>query len=111
MLNVDAEHLDHYAGIEAVCTGRGNDVVKGSSLFQVNFPRSGSTLRTAEDLWDPKISEIRLKEDVLKLALLTEGVHVVHGGGAVSTAHEDAHLDETVAAYENVARLFKKYLY
>ena len=97
-------------GIEAVCTGRGNDVVRGSSLFQVNFPKAGNPLRTAEDLWDPKLSDVRLKEDVLKLALLTEGVHVVHGGGAVSTAHEDAHLDATIGAYGNVARLFKKYL-
>lgn len=99
------------AGIEAVCTGRGNEAVPGSSLFQVNFPKTKKPLRTAEDLWDPTRSDVRLKEDVLKLALLTEGVHVVHGGGAVSTAHEDAQIEETVEAYERVARLFKKYLF
>jgi len=99
------------AGIEAFCTGRGNDVVPGSSLFQVNFPRGYNPFRTAEEIWDPVRADVPLKEEILKLALLTEGVHVVHGGGAISAAHDDVHLDETVAAYSNVAHLFKKYLY
>jgi glutamate-1-semialdehyde 2,1-aminomutase len=98
-------------GIEAVCTGRGNDVVTGSSLYQVNFPRTRKPLRTAEDLWNPDVSDVRLKEEILKLALLTEGVHVVHGGGAVSAAHDDSHLDETVEAYARVARLVRRALF
>lgn len=98
-------------GIEVKCTGDGNDVVKGSSLFMVNFPLKRVRYKSAEDVWNPALSHVRLKEEVLKLALLTEGVHVVHGGGAASAAHEEKHVEQTIAAYNEAARLFKKYLY
>jgi len=98
-------------GIEVKCTGDGNDVVAGSSLFMVNFPLKKVRYRSAEDVWNPARSGVRLKEEVLKLALLTEGVHVVHGGGAVSAAHEEKHVEQTIAAYGETAELIKKYLY
>jgi len=98
-------------GIEVKCTGDGNDVVKGSSLFMVNFPLKKLSYDRAEDVWNPDRSGVRLKEEALKLALLTEGVHVVHGGGAVSAAHEKTHVEQTVSAYEETACLFKKFLY
>jgi len=98
-------------GIDAVCTGRGNDAVTGSSLYMVNFPLTRSARRSAEDLWNPVLFDQRLKEEVIKLALLTVGVHVVHGGGAVSTAHGAKDIERTIAAYGEVARLFKKYLF
>lgn len=98
-------------GIEAHCTGRGNDVVPGSSLFMVNFPRTEHAYAAAEDVWDPALSDVRLKEDILKIALLTEDVNVVHGGGAISLAHDAAAIDRTVDAYAAAARLFKKYLF
>lgn len=98
-------------GIEARCTGTGNAVVSTSSLYMVNFPLKTSNFASAEDIWNPGNCDVRLREEILKLALLSEGVHVVHGGGAISTAHEDAHLDRTVASYAEAARLFKKFLY
>lgn len=98
-------------GIEAKCTGFGNAVLRGSSLYMVNFPLKKMEYANAEDIWNPVLSDVRLREEILKLALITEDVHVVHGGGAISTAHEDRHLDRTVAAYGEAARLFKKYLF
>jgi len=97
-------------GIEARPTGGGNEIVRGSSLYMVNFPRRKVAYTRAEDVWNPTLSDIRLKEEILKLALLTAGVHIVHGGGAISLAHEDHHLEQTIAAYAEAARLFKKYL-
>jgi glutamate-1-semialdehyde 2,1-aminomutase len=97
-------------GIEARCTGYGNEVVQGSSLFTVNFPIRKVRYRWPEEVKNKEISDIRLKEEVLKLALLTEGVHIVHGGGAVSYAHDDEHLEKTIAAYSEAARHFKQYL-
>jgi len=38
-------------------------------------------------------------------------VNVVHGGGAISLAHDAAAIDRTVEAYAAAARLFKKYLF
>jgi glutamate-1-semialdehyde 2,1-aminomutase len=97
-------------GIEVLCTGEGNEAVPGGSLFMVHFPRRKQGRLSPDDLWNPAVSDVRLKEEVLKLALLVEGVNVVHGGGAVSLAHTDSDLDITVAAYDRAARLIKKYL-
>jgi glutamate-1-semialdehyde 2,1-aminomutase len=98
-------------GIRALCTGQGNGVVPDGSLFMVHFPRREFSRLTPEDLWDPARSYVRLKEEVLKLALLVEGVHVVHGGGAASAAHGPKDIEKTIGAYEEAARLFKKYLF
>jgi glutamate-1-semialdehyde 2,1-aminomutase len=98
-------------GIAAVCTGRGNEIIRQSSLYMVNFPLKDIAYQSAEDIWNPVLSDVRMKEEVLKLALITEGVHVVHGGGAVSAAHQAAHIERTIAAYSETAKLFKKYLF
>ena len=99
------------AGLRARCTGDGNDVVRGSSLFMVHFPRSADVAYDRpEDILDPGRSDLPLREDLLKLALLVNGVNVVHGGGAVSSAHGAKEIEATIAAYAEAARLFKKYL-
>ncbi|MCX6566203.1 MAG: aminotransferase class III-fold pyridoxal phosphate-dependent enzyme, partial [Candidatus Aminicenantes bacterium] len=93
-------------GIQVRCTGRGNDVVGGSSLFMANFLRTPHEMRDAGDVLNPRLANIRLKEEVLRLALLTFNVHVVHGGGAVSAAHRESDIDRAIEAYGEVARLF-----
>jgi glutamate-1-semialdehyde 2,1-aminomutase len=98
-------------GVPAVCTGRGNDVVPGSSLIMVHFPVREAALRSPEDLQDERRSNIELREEILKLSLLVHGVNVVHGGGAISSVHGAADLGRTIDAYAASARLFKKYLY
>lgn len=99
------------AGLEARCTGDGNAVVPGSSLFMVHFPRAaGIAYDRPEDIHDARRSDIPMREDLLKLALLVNGVNIVHGGGAVSAAHGAKEIDATIAAYGEAARLFKKYL-
>jgi len=99
-------------GIEARTTGDGNEVVRGGSLFMLHFPVCGGVAYDrSEDCLDDRVSNLRLREEILKLALILEGVHVVHGGGAVSGAHREKHLAKTLAAYASVARLFKKYLF
>jgi len=100
------------AGIPARCTGNGNDVVPGSSLFMVHFPRRDDiSCDSPETLHDDRLMNIALREEILKLALLVHGVNVVHGGGAVSTAHRERDIDATLAAYGEAARLFQKFLY
>ena len=99
------------AGLSARCTGDGNAVIPGSSLFMVHFPRqAGITYDHPEDIHDPLRSDLVMREDLLKLALLINGVNVVHGGGAVSAAHGTKEIDATIAAYGETARLFKTYL-
>lgn len=99
------------AGVPARVTGDGNDVVQGSSLFMVNFPRDPKiAYDRPEDILDPSRSDLGLREDLLKLALLVNGVNVVHGGGAVSAAHGPREIEATLEAYAEAARLFAKYL-
>ncbi len=97
-------------GIEVVCTGGPNDVLPGSSLFMVHFPRKAWPAMTPEVLNNPAYSHVGLREEILKLALLVEGVHVVHGGGAVSLAHGAEDVRQTIEAYSRVAGLMKKFL-
>jgi len=97
-------------GLEVVCTGRGNEVVKNSSFFMVNFPKKKIIYNYPEDVWDPQRSNVFLREEALKLALLINGVHVVHGGGCLSTAHTEKDLEKTIDAYAEAARLFRKFL-
>ncbi|MCC7295274.1 MAG: aminotransferase class III-fold pyridoxal phosphate-dependent enzyme [Acidobacteria bacterium] len=92
-------------GIDARCAGRGNDVIPGSSLFMPHFLRVRHEIREAGDVLDPRRADVRMKEEILRLALLTRSVHVVHGGGAVSAAHREADIDRTIEAYRDVARL------
>lgn len=96
-------------GYDVQCSGRGNDLIGGSSLFMPNFLRTPGEIRCAEDVQDPRRADVRLKEEVLRLALLPRGIHVVHGGGAVSAAHADADIDKTIEAYADAARLLKRY--
>ncbi len=110
-LRREIERVFAEAGLRARCTGDGNDVVRGSSLFMVHFPRSADVAYDRpEDILDPGRSDLPLREDLLKLALLVNGVNVVHGGGAVSSAHGAKEIEATIAAYAEAARLFKKYL-
>jgi glutamate-1-semialdehyde 2,1-aminomutase len=99
------------AGVPARCTGGGNDVVAGSSLFMVHFPRrTDVAYDRPEDVHDPARSDLPRREELLKLALLVNGVNIVHGGGAVSTAHGPKDIEATIAAYGAAARLFADYL-
>jgi glutamate-1-semialdehyde 2,1-aminomutase len=98
-------------GVPAVCTGGGNEVLGGSSMIMVHFPVRDAILRSPEDLHDDERSNVRLREDILKLALLVHGVNVVHGGGAISATHGNAEIDRTIEAYGEAARVFKRFLY
>ncbi|MGZ5453758.1 MAG: aspartate aminotransferase family protein [Candidatus Aminicenantales bacterium] len=110
-LRREIERVFAAEGIRARCTGDGNDVVCGSSLFMVHFPRTADVAYDRpEDIHDPRRSDLPMREDLLKLALLVNGVNVVHGGGAVSSAHGAKEIEATIAAYAEAARLFKKYL-
>ena len=106
---VEAAFADE--GIYARCTGRGNDAIPGSSLSFVVFPfEEGHQPRGPEDTWSPAISDVTLREIALRLALLLEDVHVVHGLGAVSTAHTKADFEVYGQACGRAARRLKAYL-
>jgi glutamate-1-semialdehyde aminotransferase len=98
-------------GIVARCTGNGNKVLPGSSMFMIHFPyKETSPLSRPEDWFDPSICDVVLSHKVLELALLLENVFMLHGHGAVSTAHTEADIDLLGNACHRVARHIKAYL-
>jgi len=96
-------------GFYARCTGWGNDALPGSSIFMLHFPyEEGHPLAAPDDVFDPAVCDVALNGDVLQLALLLEDVHMMHGHGAVSTAHTEADMAFLEAACRNAARRLKK---
>ena len=74
---IEKNFTDH--GIPAKCTGFG-------SLFMTHFPRvSLKELKDAQALNIACDKEKRERE--LRIRLLNKGIYVMHGGGAISTAH------------------------
>ncbi|MGC9396586.1 MAG: aspartate aminotransferase family protein [Anaerolineae bacterium] len=95
-------------GFYARCTGWGNDVLPGSSIFMLHFPyQEGHPLDAPDDVFDPAVCDVTLNGDVLQLALLLEDVHMMHGHGAVSTVHTEADMALLEVACRNVARRLK----
>jgi len=92
-------------GVLARCTGWGNDAFPGGSLATVYFPlRDDVVAAGADDLTDPTRCDDPLRERVLKLAMLVNGVSIMHGLGAISLAHTAAHLERTLEAFDAFAQ-------
>lgn len=100
-----------HEGIYARCAGCGNEVLPGSSMAMLRFPyEDDARLDRPEDVFNPAVCDVTLGGEVLQLALLLEDVHVVHGHGAVSTAHTEADIGLLGQACRRVARRFKAHL-
>lgn len=92
-------------GILACCTGHPNSAVPGSSLASVHFPATNDLkLSCPDQVGNPALSDITLRETVMKLGLLVQDVNVSHGIGAVSMAHSDADIARTLEAVDHVAK-------
>jgi len=95
-------------GIYARCTGYGNEVLPESSSAMLLFPyREGYEPRVPEDARNPEVCDLVLGEEVLRLALLLEDVHVMHGLGSVTAAHTEADIAFLEEACARVARRIK----
>lgn len=83
-------------GVLAAVTGIG-------SLFQTHFPfRKGVTLISPHDIY--RLTDVQKREIEFRLRMLVKGVHLMHGGGALSIAHSDADIESILEATREVAR-------
>jgi glutamate-1-semialdehyde 2,1-aminomutase len=83
-------------GLNAVVTGIG-------SLFQTHFPfERGVTLDSPHSIH--RLTDIDKREIEFRVRMLTKGVHVMHGGGALSMAHSDEDIKKIINAARKVAR-------
>lgn len=82
-------------GIPARCTGFG-------SLFMTHFPKV--SLKEMKDSYTLNTAcDVEKREKELRLRLLNKGVYVMHGGGAISTAHTREDLNTFLERIEEVA--------
>jgi len=105
--------IDAFAeeGIPVRCTGYPDDVLPGSSMFMMHFPyREDAPLERPEDWFDPSLYDVALSHKVVDLALMLEGVFMLHSHGAASTAHTEGDIDLLGEACGRVARRIKPYL-
>ena len=96
--------FSHY-DIPVQCTGGDGPSGIQSSLIGVNFLyEQHEKLNFPEQIWDPKTSDIELREKIFKLAMLEEGFNIFHGYGAISTAHSDEEIQSSLDAVERIAK-------
>jgi glutamate-1-semialdehyde 2,1-aminomutase len=97
-------------GILVRCTGHDPETLPGSSLGFVHFPHEeGAVLDTPEAVADPSVCDVELSHRALGALLLIEGVHLVSGHGAVSTAHSEADMEVLARACRRAARRLAPY--
>ena len=83
-------------GIQTAVTGIG-------SLFQTHFPLQGEITLDSPDAIN-RLTDAEKKEVEFRMRMLTKGVHVMHGGGALSTAHSDEDIGRIIEAAREVAK-------
>ena len=73
-----------------------NAVVTGtSSLYMIHFPyKFNDSILTPQDIGEK--TDLKKREYEFKVRLLNEGIHVMHGGGAISYAHSYKDLDTII---------------
>jgi glutamate-1-semialdehyde 2,1-aminomutase len=102
---LDARGQKIREGIQAAMRRHGIRVgVTGvGSLFQTHFPyREGETLNSAQAL--NQLTDTDRREGEFRIQMLNHGVHVVHGGGALSIAHSDREIQHIIEAAGSVAK-------
>jgi len=95
-------------GFHVKCTGKGDDIAPNSSLIGVQFLRQKTDqVISPEQVWNPEVSDVEMREKALKLAMLEEGFNTFHGFGAVSAAHKKNEIQASLDAVERVAKKWK----
>ncbi len=92
-------------GLYVCSTGAANNVLPGSSLGMLFFPVGEKTeISTPEDTRNPDVCDLALSNQIVQLALLLENVHVIHGLGSVSAAHNENDINNLKTACRAAAR-------
>ncbi len=96
-------------GFNVKCTGYGNSVVENSSAVGVQFLHEKiDRIVSPEQVWNPKICDIELREKIFKLAMLEKGFNIFHGYGAISAAHTGSEIQASLDAVEKIAMEWRK---
>jgi glutamate-1-semialdehyde 2,1-aminomutase len=81
--------------------GGENPVIPHCSINMLCFPyQEDSPLTTPDEVLSPLVCDTVMTEIVIKLAMLLEDVHIVHGLGGISAAHTEEDIPLLCGAFE-----------
>ena len=95
-------------GVEQAMKAEGVDVfVSGiGSLYQTHFPtEKGKILNSPQAI--NRFTDTDRRENEFRMRMMNHGVHVMHGGGALSITHTDEDIDRIIEAARRAAREMK----
>jgi len=96
-------------GFNVKCTGYGNSIVENSSTVGVHFLNQEiDRITSPEQVWNPEICDFEIREKIFKLAMLNEGFNIFHGYGAISAAHNDQEIQDSLDAVERIAKKWSR---
>lgn len=97
-------------GFNSICTGKSDKIVENSSVVGVHFLNEKiDRITSPEEVWNPEISDLELREKIFKLSMLAEGFNTFHGYGTITAAHSDEEIQASLNAVEKIAKKWKKY--
>ncbi len=104
----EIEKIFRAYGFNVRCTGDGLPVAHHSSIVGVHFLRGDcNKVESPEQVWNPRICDIEMREKIFKLAMIQEGFNVFHGFGAISFAHSKQEIQAALDAVERIAKKWK----
>lgn len=96
-------------GFNVKCTGYGDSIIQNSSIVGVHFLKDGpERITSPEQVWNPDVCDFQLRDKIFKLAMLNEGFNVFHGFGAISSAHSEEEIQDSLDAVERIAKKWTK---
>lgn len=108
LVRSEIEKIFESFGFFVRCTGDGSPVTDNSSVVGVHFLHDPSSrIDSPEQVWNPDVCDIEMREKIFKLAMIQEGFNVFHGYGSISAAHSDAQIQASLDAVERIARKWK----
>ncbi len=99
------EEIFRTYGFNVKCTGDGQPVSPLSSIIGVHFLRENyNRVESPEQVWNPEVCDIDMREKIFKLAMLQEGFNIFHGFGAISYAHSKEEIQASMDAVERIVK-------
>ena len=97
-------------GFNVKCTGYGGSVAENCSIVGVQFLKEKiECITSPEQVWNPGLCDVELREKIFKLAMLDKGFNVFHGFGAISAAHTESEIQAALDAVESIAKEWSKF--
>ncbi|MFX1519647.1 MAG: aspartate aminotransferase family protein [Promethearchaeota archaeon] len=98
---LNAMGLKAKQGIEKALVEQGAKCTGVGSFFQVHFPfEQEVTLRSPRDI--ETLTDVKKRDHEFKLRLINKGFFVMHGGGAVSTAHSESEIKHLIESVDEI---------